>query len=247
MTRFGDAMTNLYLYLSTLFLSLGGGTVTGPTAFQQGLTANGNVVIQNANVTGNFQAQNANVLGTLTAQNANVAGSLNANGNTTLQNANVTGVFRGLSGDLQLGIPGVNQGKLILSYGAVVGQGVMIYGTGNTIYMMQWPSASYANVVMNRVQDYQGNGLDMSNVNTSTILRANGGAVAATFTPTGVDFPLLVRINGGGGLRSGSQATPNGNVTGSPGDVYLSTAGGAGATFWVKETGVATNTGWVAK
>lgn len=40
---------------------------------------------------------------------------------------------------------------------------------------------------------------------------------------------------------------PNGAVTGSPGDLYTSTAGGAGTTLYVKESGVATNTGWVAK
>lgn len=40
---------------------------------------------------------------------------------------------------------------------------------------------------------------------------------------------------------------PNGVVTGSPGDTYVSTAGGAGTTFYVKESGVDTDTGWVAK
>jgi len=40
---------------------------------------------------------------------------------------------------------------------------------------------------------------------------------------------------------------PNGNVMASPGAVYTNTAGGAGATLWVKESGANTNTGWVAK
>jgi hypothetical protein len=38
---------------------------------------------------------------------------------------------------------------------------------------------------------------------------------------------------------------PNGVVTGSPGDTYQNDAGGSGNTFWVKESGVATDTGWV--
>lgn len=39
---------------------------------------------------------------------------------------------------------------------------------------------------------------------------------------------------------------PNGVVFGDPGDLYMNTAGGAGTTFYVKESGVSTNTGWVA-
>lgn len=41
--------------------------------------------------------------------------------------------------------------------------------------------------------------------------------------------------------------TPNGAVTGNPGDLYLWTTGGASKTLWVKETGTATNTGWANK
>lgn len=80
---------------------------------------------------------------------------------------------------------------------------------------------------------------------------SGGGGTPAIFTTwdaTGnATFMQTVKVQNAGVLRSGSQATPNGNVTGSPGDVYLSTTGGAGATMWVKETGSATNTGWVAK
>lgn len=39
--------------------------------------------------------------------------------------------------------------------------------------------------------------------------------------------------------------TPNGAVVGSPGDLYSNTSGGAGITLWVKESGAATNTGWI--
>lgn len=41
--------------------------------------------------------------------------------------------------------------------------------------------------------------------------------------------------------------SPNGAVVGSPGDFYFDTNGGASVTFYVKESGSATNTGWVAK
>jgi hypothetical protein len=40
---------------------------------------------------------------------------------------------------------------------------------------------------------------------------------------------------------------PNGVVVGSPGDSYFNKNGGANATLWVKESGVGTDTGWVAK
>lgn len=41
--------------------------------------------------------------------------------------------------------------------------------------------------------------------------------------------------------------SPNGVVTASPPAVYLNFSGGAGTTWYVKESGVGTNTGWVGK
>jgi hypothetical protein len=41
--------------------------------------------------------------------------------------------------------------------------------------------------------------------------------------------------------------SPEGVVTGRIGDMFLRTDGGAGTTLYIKETGTATNTGWVAK
>jgi len=45
----------------------------------------------------------------------------------------------------------------------------------------------------------------------------------------------------GGGFTVGV-VDPNGAVTGSPGDGYVNTAN---KTLWIKETGVATDTGWL--
>jgi hypothetical protein len=69
-----------------------------------------------------------------------------------------------------------------------------------------------------------------------------GGAIGGT---TGV-FSSTVRVQGGAFLRSGTGA-PNGAVTGSVGDLWLRTDGGALTTLYVKESGANTNTGWVAK
>ena len=51
----------------------------------------------------------------------------------------------------------------------------------------------------------------------------------------------------GGVVMSSGVGSPNGVVVGSPGDMYLNTSGGAGTTLYIKESGAATNTGWVAK
>jgi hypothetical protein len=50
-----------------------------------------------------------------------------------------------------------------------------------------------------------------------------------------------------GTLWSSGTGDPNGVVIGSQGDLYSRTDGGAGTTFYVKESGTATNTGWVGK
>jgi len=64
----------------------------------------------------------------------------------------------------------------------------------------------------------------------------------------------------GGGLQSNVVLTnvqlygvyfgtgsPNSSVIGFVGETYINTNGGATTTFWVKESGAGTNTGWVAK
>lgn len=46
---------------------------------------------------------------------------------------------------------------------------------------------------------------------------------------------------------SAGTGSPNGVVTGNPGDLYLNLSGGASQTLWVKESGSATTAGWVNK
>jgi hypothetical protein len=56
---------------------------------------------------------------------------------------------------------------------------------------------------------------------------------------------LGATIDGGGGSGGGAippgVVDPNGNVTGSPGDMYWNTAN---SSLWVKDSGTGTNTGW---
>lgn len=48
------------------------------------------------------------------------------------------------------------------------------------------------------------------------------------------------------GVKSGT-GSPNGAVVGDVSDVYRRKDGGAGTSFYVKESGAGTNTGWVGK
>jgi len=50
-----------------------------------------------------------------------------------------------------------------------------------------------------------------------------------------------------GTLWSSGAGAPNGAIVGSPGDLYSDTTGAAGLVLWVKESGAATNTGWISK
>lgn len=54
-------------------------------------------------------------------------------------------------------------------------------------------------------------------------------------------------IGQSGGSISSGVGSPEGVLVGSPGDLYMNTSGGANTSLYVKESGVATNTGWVAK
>jgi hypothetical protein len=48
-------------------------------------------------------------------------------------------------------------------------------------------------------------------------------------------------------IKRGTDTDPNGKLSGRPGDLYVSLSGGTGSTLWVKESGLNTRTGWVAK
>jgi hypothetical protein len=65
-------------------------------------------------------------------------------------------------------------------------------------------------------------------------------------------FVTPFKITAAGICVMGSQilsgtGSPEGAVSGSPGDLYVDQSGGAGTTLYVKESGAATDTGWVAK
>jgi Major tropism determinant N-terminal domain len=80
-------------------------------------------------------------------------------------------------------------------------------------------------------------------VHSSTLTINPGGK----FDPLGTYAVGDLFFAGGTHLSAGAASNPNGAVMGNPGDLYLSTTGGSGATLWVKESGAGTNTGWLNK
>lgn len=80
--------------------------------------------------------------------------------------------------------------------------------------------------------------------NTQCVGRDMGPGVTHENVAGGYARPLanmndVARLSGTG--------SPEGAIVGNPGDTYQRTDGGAGTSFYVKESGSATNTGWVAK
>lgn len=63
---------------------------------------------------------------------------------------------------------------------------------------------------------------------------------------TNVSGVSTVTLGTGTKISSGT-GSPNGVVSGSPGDLYTNLAGGAGTTLFVKESGLGTTGGWTGK
>lgn len=75
-----------------------------------------------------------------------------------------------------------------------------------------------------------------------SILKGDGTATA-TFAITNGE---ITRLNEQSVTITAYPGNPNGNVAAPPGSICLNTSGGAGTSFYVKESGTG-NTGWVAK
>ena len=89
---------------------------------------------------------------------------------------------------------------------------------------------------------------------TPFVINATGrvgvGLAADSVAATNLDSGGIKLNNAGATLSatiSVGSGSPESVVTANPGSLYLNLAGGAGVTLYVKESGTATNTGWVAK
>lgn len=76
-----------------------------------------------------------------------------------------------------------------------------------------------------------------------------GGTVtsAGSITLNVTGAPSFTSVSVNGAKWSAGNGTPEGAVIGSIGDLFSRKDGGAVTTLYVKESGAATNTGWVAK
>jgi hypothetical protein len=98
------------------------------------------------------------------------------------------------------------------------------------------------------VQAFIQNGLLYFGTDTTTApaIGKSGSSLQATVNAalTGMRLSALILGTGNVKVITGS-GSPNGAFTADPGGLYLNTSGGSGASLWVKESGVGTNTGWV--
>lgn len=83
-----------------------------------------------------------------------------------------------------------------------------------------------------------------SDAGTHTSYATANPVIAQTKAPNG--FIVGAGSNAGCKVSTGS-GSPNSVVSGNPCDLYVNTSGGTGTTLYVKESGVGTTTGWVAK
>ncbi len=80
--------------------------------------------------------------------------------------------------------------------------------------------------------------------------RVGVGLAADSVAATNLDSGGIKLNNAGATLSatiSVGSGSPEGVVTANPGSLFLNLTGGANTTLYVKESGTATNTGWVAK
>jgi hypothetical protein len=61
------------------------------------------------------------------------------------------------------------------------------------------------------------------------------------------DGNQLAGVFAGAEIIMGFVADPNGVIVAETGSIFLTVAGGAGTTFWVKESSPTTSTGWIGK
>lgn len=125
-----------------------------------------------------------------------------------------------------------------LSFIAAMGSRIRNTVTVNGVFTSR-ASHTSGSIVVNSGGTYKEDG---GAGHTGSITLNGTGAYTQTGSYGTGDLFLSGKVH----LSTGTGA-PNGVVVGSPGDIYLNRSGGAATTLWVKESGAATNTGWVAK
>lgn len=102
--------------------------------------------------------------------------------------------------------------------------------------------------VYGQATDANSVGVGLSYDGTSGILTAENWGSSTLIPAKIIGSVLNLVMNGGTTMKINiGTGSPNTAVTGSPPDIYFNMSGGAGTTMYVKESGSATNTGWVGK
>lgn len=114
----------------------------------------------------------------------------------------------------------------------LLGSGTTDSGTTAVVRFIARIGSSTA-VATRPAYSFTNNGTEVAQITAAGGLVVSGGTAASISVGTAK-------------WRSGT-GSPEGVVTGSVGDLWSRTDGGAGTCFYVKESGAATNTGWVAK
>lgn len=149
-----------------------------------------------------------------------------------------------------------DSGGLVLRMiaGTPGGQGTIIFGSASQPSITEVTDWQFASLNNQDISFGPQNGLHAFVI--------SGGTGGTTGEEVGIvrlgegAQPGALRLNDGNqaagvfaGLKitAGFEANPNGVIAAATGSIFLTTAGGAGTTLWVKETSPTTTTGWVAK
>lgn len=141
-------------------------------------------------------------------------------------------------------------GQVVIGGDTAVNPQIQINGAAGTVRRMSWLSGGLTRW-LTQLSNTAESGGDVGS-DLEFLTRTDAGGAKATVglweRATGIFRIAAVRIGvlaADPVIRSGT-GTPEGAVTADPGSLYLNKSGGAGATFWAKESGTG-NTGWVAK
>jgi hypothetical protein len=220
-----------------------------------------NIVISGNNITSPNKAISWQLGATGSAKNGVISGNY-------LKGASfiVVELFRDVSNitisgnNIVGGYPALNGGRGIY-FGPFAAGAVNLnaFISGNTISNVEFAVALYQDGTVTTINNAYATG------NNFALAGTGGGAWKWSIEGTGLTVGTNVIfannvLASGEGLKSNflDQAnnlifkyagigTPNGVITGSIGSIFINTAGGAGTTLYVKESGTNTNTGWVGK
>lgn len=206
------------------------GYTAGTAATGASNTAIGNASFKTTQGFNNCTAVGSTALGSTSQAASNCTAVGQAAGLAATSAANITFIGQGAG-------QAVTTGGTNTFIGAQAGNAGTAITTGTLNTFVGYSAQAAANNVTN-ASVIGANAISPGN-NTVQLGDSACTAVSAALKSTGGTLTLNATV-----LRTGT-GSPESVVTGSPGDIFLNTTGGAGTTLYVKQSGSATNTGWV--